>query len=178
MTAKLKQNMGFTITELLIVIVIIGILAAITVVSYSGIQKSAQNAKMKIDLANLSKAIALARTSTSKTLLQITGDTYSAGFCFTKPTGTNLALLPISDVCRARYLSTLDALSIASGVNIRNIADAWGRPYAIDENEGESGGCYQDTLGVYSQPFVTDTYYSGGVAMAVVPLSGLTGCAL
>lgn len=35
---KLKKQKGFTIVELLIVIVVIGILAAITIVAYNGIQ--------------------------------------------------------------------------------------------------------------------------------------------
>lgn len=41
---SLKQS-GFTIVELLIVIVIIGILAALVIVVYSGIQQRAENAK-------------------------------------------------------------------------------------------------------------------------------------
>lgn len=36
--AKRKEHYGFTIVELLIVIVVIGILATITVVAYNGIQ--------------------------------------------------------------------------------------------------------------------------------------------
>lgn len=39
-----RTHKGFTIVELLIVIVVIGILAAITIVSYNGIQKRAENA--------------------------------------------------------------------------------------------------------------------------------------
>lgn len=40
-----KSRSGFTIVELLIVIVIIGILAAITIVAYNGIQQRAENTK-------------------------------------------------------------------------------------------------------------------------------------
>jgi len=40
-----KTKSGFTIVELLIVIVVIGILAAITIVAYNGIQTRAKNAK-------------------------------------------------------------------------------------------------------------------------------------
>ena len=41
---KLKADKGFTIVELLIVIVIIGILAAITIVAYNGIQNRGKTA--------------------------------------------------------------------------------------------------------------------------------------
>lgn len=44
MWAKRKKT-GFTIVELLIVIVVIGILAAITIVAYNGIQTRAENTK-------------------------------------------------------------------------------------------------------------------------------------
>lgn len=43
MFSKFSLKQGFTIVELLIVIVVIGILAAITVVAFNGIQQRAQN---------------------------------------------------------------------------------------------------------------------------------------
>lgn len=43
MAHKQTQKSGFTIVELLIVIVVIGILAAITIVAYNGIQQRANN---------------------------------------------------------------------------------------------------------------------------------------
>lgn len=43
----LKDQKGFTIVELLIVIVVIGILAAITIVAYNGIQNRAKDTKYK-----------------------------------------------------------------------------------------------------------------------------------
>lgn len=45
MWAKQKRQTGFTIVELLIVIVVIGILAALTVVAFNGVQERARNAK-------------------------------------------------------------------------------------------------------------------------------------
>ena len=51
-----KQS-GFTIVELLIVIVVIGILAAITVIAYNGIQQRAKNASMAATVGAYVKAI-------------------------------------------------------------------------------------------------------------------------
>lgn len=42
----MRRQHGFTIVELLIVIVVIGILAAITIVAYNGVQQRAKNTQM------------------------------------------------------------------------------------------------------------------------------------
>lgn len=47
------QPSGFTIVELLIVIVVIGILAAITVVAYNGIQDRASDTRRQSDIRNV-----------------------------------------------------------------------------------------------------------------------------
>lgn len=52
-----KNYRGFTIVELLIVIVVIGILAAITIVVYSGIQARANDSKVKNGAAQIEKAL-------------------------------------------------------------------------------------------------------------------------
>ena len=53
------RRQGFTIVELLVVIVVIGILAAITIVSYTGITGRATQASLQSDLANASQQLKL-----------------------------------------------------------------------------------------------------------------------
>ena len=52
-----KSSSGFTIVELLIVIVVIGILAAITIVAYNGVTARADYAKAQSDLKTLNHAV-------------------------------------------------------------------------------------------------------------------------
>jgi type IV pilus assembly protein PilA len=56
---------GFTIVELLIVIVVIGILAAITIVAYNGISNRARNSSIQSDLHNAASAMEVAKTTSS-----------------------------------------------------------------------------------------------------------------
>ncbi|MNH15813.1 putative major pilin subunit [compost metagenome] len=67
---KMKADKGFTIVELLIVIVIIGILAAITIVAYNGIQNRGKTASAQSTAANVVK----------KAEMYNTDDTSAAGY--------------------------------------------------------------------------------------------------
>ena len=58
MWAKQKQS-GFTIVELLIVIVVIAILAAVTITAYNGIQERAKVSKVQQDLKSMQRLIEL-----------------------------------------------------------------------------------------------------------------------
>ena len=57
MWVKQKRQTGFTIVELLIVIVVIAVLAAITTVAFSGIQQRAKDSKRTNEIAQLSKVL-------------------------------------------------------------------------------------------------------------------------
>jgi len=93
---KTKHNLnkqilnGFTIVELLIVIVIIGILAAITIVSYRGITAKANESTIKADLANAKKQLELYKvdhgfyptgTDANKCLTGTTGPSPDTRYC-------------------------------------------------------------------------------------------------
>lgn len=52
-----NKNVGFTIVELLVVIVVIGVLASITVVSYTGVTQKAVGASLKSDLMTAAKQL-------------------------------------------------------------------------------------------------------------------------
>lgn len=65
MWAKHKQQSGFTIVELLIVIVVIGILAAITIVAYNGVQNRAQTSVVTGQLNQATKKIAMWQVDSS-----------------------------------------------------------------------------------------------------------------
>lgn len=55
---SLKKQKGFTIVELLIVIVVIGILATLVIVTFTGIQKKARDSQRQTDINSLNGQIA------------------------------------------------------------------------------------------------------------------------
>lgn len=57
--ADKKRRSGFTIVELLIVIVVIAILAAVTIVAYNGITSRTKDARRLSDLASIQKGLEL-----------------------------------------------------------------------------------------------------------------------
>ena len=140
MNSYSKQK-GFTIVELLIVIVVIGILAAITIVAYNGIQERGRVARAESDLNALVKAIQIARINTGSTLMQITGSGYSMG---SGKTGMDNAL---------------NAISTASGANLSGLkaGDPWGNYYQLDENEKEINAtdCRPDNIFVQNKSGLT-----------------------
>lgn len=57
-----KTKSGFTIVEILIVIVVIGILASISIVAYNGVQSRSRDAKRLSDVQAIQKSLELYKT--------------------------------------------------------------------------------------------------------------------
>lgn len=66
MWAIKQKNHGFTIVEVLIVIVVIGILAGITVVAYNGSQERARFGAYRSDIVRINEAIMLYNSETGR----------------------------------------------------------------------------------------------------------------
>lgn len=105
-----KQK-GFTIVELLIVIVVIGILAAITIVAFNGVQNRSYKSAAQSDIASFKKKLELFKIDAADGLYPTTPPA-SIGLGFTKDayqTGRN----------NVYYCTSLDRTEYALGVAVK-----------------------------------------------------------
>ena len=123
----LMNKRAFTIVELLVVIVVIGILAAITIVSYTGLSSKANVASLQSDLSSAKKQLALYQVehSTFPTSLTADGNKYcptgGTEYCFKTSTGNTFTYSsPVSPY--QTYI--MDAINTASTTKYRVTNDS------------------------------------------------------
>lgn len=91
------DQIGFTIVELLIVIVVIAILATISIMAYSGIQGRAVVASLQSDLSNASQQIKL---------FQVDNGTYPTTIDCSQPDSTTNKCIKVSSPTTFQYLAS------------------------------------------------------------------------
>lgn len=148
MWAKYQQtpkHSGFTIVELLIVIVVIGILAAITIVAYNGVSQRATAAAVTSDLSNAAKQFKVAQvtdgvyptsvpTSSSGTTYQVTVDNTAnpQNFCITGTKGTTSyevteSTSPTAGGCPGHGTGGVAAVTnLATNPSVETDTSSWG----------------------------------------------------
>lgn len=181
------KKSGFTIVELLIVIVVIGILAAITIIAYNGIQNRARASTAQGDLASAGKLLELYNVDNSaypqslSSLNNNQGFTPSSGTALTYQLGstsnaTSFCLVAvngsqtysISDQSKNPILGACSSFNYALNPSTETDTSSWGatsgaaiervNTYAIDGNY---------SLRAYSNGSGTDRY-----VYQTVPVSG------
>ena len=88
---SLKNKKGFTIVELLIVIVVIGILATLVIVTFTGIQQKARNSQRQTDINAVDSHVEAyyAQSGNYPTLANLNDATWRGGYLHIGRTNTD-----------------------------------------------------------------------------------------
>jgi len=149
---KFKFKPAFTIIELLVVIVIIGTLAAITIVSYSGITKRAASAALQSDLQSATTRLELTKSTTGSYPLDATSLPKSNGTIYQYTLSNGQFCLSVTSVAAGEvdyHVSSTDS-SIIEGVcdghipggNVSNVRIAVGANLSCTVSPARKAYCW------------------------------------
>ena len=147
-----RHYTGFTIVELLIVIVVIAVLAAITIAAYTGVQNRANDSSVQADLRTISKKLELARVDDANAYYPTNNTTIAAA-------------IPGVKVAKSSYATTPDVSY--------NLLFCWPsiatpRDYALLATSKSGKRFYIRTTGAVTE-------YTGAVSWADANISAMCG---
>ena len=153
-----KPQAGFTIVELLIVIVVIAVLAAISIVAYNGVQSRARDAERRTEMASIEKALELYHLDNGG-YPTCSNTTYTAG-----GTLSGCFLDSIESSLVPKYLSSLPRDPINSGNDRYRYAVGYKKisPTAFDTNQTDNyiTGMYLETVSTKVAGWTNPVYYT------------------
>ncbi|MDD5259297.1 MAG: type II secretion system protein [bacterium] len=154
MLSKLRNRKGFTLVELLIVIVILGILAAIVIARFAGATKESKESNLKGNLRTIRSSLEMYKANSKSNSYPANLDDLWKGTNVDVDSKTFLERIPIDPFYRSKdvYLAT----AIFSPIDLATERDA--------NITGAGGWAYDSLTGrVCANYFSTDT--SAGVPL-------------
>lgn len=138
-----KKQTGFTIVELLIVIVIIGILAAITIVAYNGIQGRARDTQRAQDMQTIVKALEIYK-ATNGAYPAAVGTANASGWEVSHDGTTATNFLSALSSSKTISVVPLDPKNLGVVVSTSSLAPSWtatNNLYFYHRYAAGNGGC-------------------------------------
>jgi prepilin-type N-terminal cleavage/methylation domain-containing protein len=153
---KLRSKKGFTLVELLIVIVILGILAAIVIARFAGATKESKESNLKGNLRTMRSSLETYKANSKSNSYPPTLDDLWKGTAADVDSKTFLERIPIDPFYRANAVTVVPAIfSPIDAATERDSKIGGGGGWAYDSQTGRVCANYKSTETVPGDPLDT-----------------------